>query len=85
MAAEKDDPIVKSGEGSDKKKQENGKKMRKKGDEDKVELSEEDLELKANLEMMVERIRDGNPAIQSTALDNISRHDHAPRTLKRVS
>ena len=55
-----------------KKEQVNGKKGKKKGAE-KPELSEEDLELKANLEMIVERISDADPAVQSSALDNISR------------
>ena len=45
-----------------------GKKKRK-GEEDKdADLSEEDLELKQNLEMLVERIRDSDPGVQSSAL-----------------
>lgn len=33
-----------------------------------AELSEEDLELKQNLELMLERIKDSDPGIQSNAL-----------------
>lgn len=48
-----------------------GKK--KKGEEDKdAELSEEDLELKQKLEMLVERIRDSDPGVQSSALQVVS-------------
>ena len=61
------------GEKDNKKKQEGSKKSKLKGDSEKPELSDEDLELKANLEMMVERISDASPELQSTALENISR------------
>lgn len=74
MAVEKDTTMAEAGEGSENnKKQDSSKKAKKKGEAEKPELSDEDLELKANLEMMVERISDGNTEIQNTALDNISR------------
>ena len=57
----------------DKKQQPAAKKGKKGGKEEKHELSEEDLELKADLEMLVERIRDSDPGISSTALDHVSR------------
>ena len=74
MAAQKDTPMKEAEESNHTtKKPENGKKTKRKGEVEKPELSEEDLELKANLEMMVERISDASPDIQSTALENISR------------
>ena len=48
-------------------------KVAKKGSEAPAELSEEDQELKANLELMVERTGDSSPDVQSAALDNIAR------------
>ncbi|KAK9842343.1 hypothetical protein WJX81_007723 [Elliptochloris bilobata] len=49
------------------------KKKLKKGEEDKdADLSEEDLELKKNLELMVQRIREGDPALQAAALKSIA-------------
>ena len=49
------------------------KKKLKKGEEDKdADLSDEDLELKKNLELMVQRIREGDPALQAAALESIS-------------
>ncbi len=75
MAVDKDTTMAEAGKDSEKdKKQEASKKSKKKGEAEKPELSDEDLELKANLEMMVERISDGNTEIQNTALDNISRY-----------
>ena len=55
-------------------------KKKKKGEEEVTELSEEDQELKANLEMMVERIKDSDPGVQSTALDNITREIRSATT-----
>ena len=44
-------------------------RKKKKTEEDKdAELSEEDLELKQNLELFVERLRDSDPGIQRNAL-----------------
>jgi len=57
----------------DKKEQPAAKKVKKKGEDEKPELSDEDIELKANLEMMVERISESDAGLQTTALDNISR------------
>lgn len=75
MTAQKDTTMSEaSDEKDDKKKQDSGKKSKRKGEAEKPELSDEDLELKANLEMMVERISDASPDIQSTALENISRY-----------
>lgn len=49
------------------------KKKLKKSEEDKdADLSDEDLELKKNLELMVQRIREGDPALQAAALESIS-------------
>ena len=49
------------------------KKKLKKGEEDKdADLSDEDLELKKNLELMVQRIREGDPALQAAALESIA-------------
>ena len=74
MAVEKDTTMAEAGKGNENdKKHEGSKKSKKKGEAEKPELSDEDLELKANLEMMVERISEGNTEIQNTALDNISR------------
>ena len=74
MAKETDDAVMQDANGIDEKKQDtaNAKKGKNKA-ADKPELSEEDLELKANLEMIVERIGDSDTAIQSSALDNLSR------------
>lgn len=51
-----------------------GKKdTKKKGDPVKdEELSEEDIELKKNLELMVERVKDADRGVQALALENIS-------------
>lgn len=72
MAIDQDTKMT-DAEGGNKQQATSKKNAKRKGEEDKSDLSEEDLELKANLEMMVERIKDSNPAVQSTALDNISR------------
>jgi 26S proteasome regulatory subunit N1 len=57
----------------DKKEQPASKKGKKKGEDEKPELSDEDIELKANLEMMVERISESDSGLQTTALDSITR------------
>ena len=79
--AKEEDVVMQDANGvTDKKDKKDDKKddklsTKKKGKAaEKPELSEEDLELKANLEMIVERISDSDPAVQSSALDNMSRH-----------
>lgn len=55
------------------KKKADAKKKKLKPEEDKdADLSEEDLELKSNLVLMVSRISEGNPGLQSMALQSIS-------------
>lgn len=50
------------------------KKKGQKGEEDKeADLSEEDLELKKNLELMLERAKDTDAGVQKAALDEIAR------------
>ena len=78
MAKDQDEPMTNADAEDKKQKPAPKKPNKKKGEEDKPDLSDEDLELKANLEMMVERIRDSDPAVQSSALENISRY--APGT-----
>ena len=57
------------------------KKKLKKGEEDKdADLSEEDLELKKNLELMVQRIREGDPALQAAALESITKEIRSATT-----
>ena len=57
------------------------KKKLKKGEEDKdADLSDEDLELKKNLELMVQRIREGDPALQAAALESISKEIRSATT-----
>lgn len=55
-------------------KKQKQKKKGQKGVEDKeADLSEEDLELKKNLELMLERAKDTDAGVQRTALDGIAR------------
>lgn len=69
MAVEKDQKtIAEQGKPPSGAKGKDARKKRK-GEEDKdADLSEEDLELKQNLELLVERIRDSDPGVQSSAL-----------------
>jgi len=48
-----------------------GKKGEKEITDPDADLSEEDLELKANLEMLVQRIRDGDSGVAGAAVDSI--------------
>lgn len=65
----------------DKAKEAKAKKKVKKGEEDKDgDLSEEDLELKKNLELMVERIREGDSALQAAALKIIAQEIRSATT-----
>ena len=65
----------------DKAKEAKAKKKVKKGEEDKdADLSEEDLELKKNLELMVERIREGDSALQAAALKIIAQEIRSATT-----
>lgn len=41
-----------------------------------ADLSEEDLELKKNIELMVERVQDGDAGVAKAALDSITREIH---------
>ena len=73
MAADNDKKISQAEQGKQVTPQK-GKDARKKkkGEEDKdADLSEEDLELKQNLELLVERIRDSSQGVQSNALQVI--------------
>lgn len=54
-----------------------GKKPDKKDQDPDAELSEEDLELKKNLEAMVEKLHDPSPATQQQALDTICKDIHS--------
>ena len=64
-----------------KRKKQKEKKKVKKGEEDKdADLSEEDLELKKNLELMVERIREGDSALQAAALKIIAQEIRSATT-----
>ena len=69
MAADKAEgasaPKSKQAEG---KKGKDGKKHRKTEEEKDADLSEEDLELKQNLELLVERIKDSTGGVQKNAL-----------------
>lgn len=65
----------------DKAKEAKAKKKVKKGEEDKdADLSEEDLELKKNLELMVERIHEGDSALQAAALKIIAQEIRSATT-----
>jgi hypothetical protein len=59
--------------GSPDKKKTDAKKKKLKPEEDKdADLSEEDLELKKNLALMVSRISEGDPGVQTLALQTIA-------------
>lgn len=59
--------------GPDDKKKAPAKKKKLKPEEEKdADLSEEDLELKTNLALMVSRIAEGNPGVQALALQSVS-------------
>ena len=71
MGAESDSKSSKAPEQSKQASVTKGKdaKKKRKGEEDKdADLSEEDLELKQNLELLVERIKDSSSGVQSNAL-----------------
>ena len=58
----------------EKRKKQKLKKKGAKGEDDKeADLSEEDLELKKNLELMLERAKDSDAGVQRTALDSIAK------------
>ena len=44
------------------------------GDDKEADLSEEDQELKNNLEMLVQRAKDSDTGVQRLALENINKH-----------
>lgn len=61
------------GKAASEKKIADNKKKKQKAEEDKdADLSEEDLELKNNLILMVTRIGEGNPGVQKLALQQIA-------------
>lgn len=51
------------------------KDVKKKEDPD-ADLSDEDLELKKNIELMVERVKDSDAGVQKLALDSITKEIH---------
>lgn len=72
--AVKDEKMADADAEQTKLKKQKQKKKGQKGDEDKeADLSEEDLELKKNLELMLERAKDTDSGVQKTALDGIAR------------
>lgn len=72
--AVKDEKMADADAEQDKRKKQKLKKKGAKGDEDKeADLSEEDLELKKNLELMLERAKDSDAGVQRTALEGISK------------
>ncbi|DBB00701.1 TPA: hypothetical protein ACH3X3_002371 [Trebouxia sp. C0006] len=72
--AVKDEKMVDADPEQAKQKKQKLKKKGQKGEEDKeADLSEEDLELKKNLELMLERAKDSDAGVQRTALDGIAR------------
>lgn len=72
--AVKDEKMVDADPEQVKQKKQKLKKKGQKGEEDKeADLSEEDLELKKNLELMLERAKDSDAGVQRTALDGIAR------------
>lgn len=72
--AVKDEKMVDADPELAKQKKQKLKKKGQKGEEDKdADLSEEDLELKKNLELMLERAKDSDAGVQRTALDGIAR------------
>ena len=58
--------------GSEKKVADNKKKKQKAEEDKDADLSEEDLELKNNLLLMVTRIGEGDPGVQKLALQQIA-------------
>lgn len=58
-----DKPAKQDGKGKDGKK--------KPGEKEEPELTEEELELKKNLELMVERVKEADPGLQKAALESI--------------
>ena len=72
--AVKDEKMVDADPEQAKQKKQKLKKKGQKGEEDKdADLSEEDLELKKNLELMLVRAKDSDAGVQRTALDGIAR------------
>ena len=72
--AVKDEKMADADAEQAKLKKQKQKKKGQKGEEDKeADLSEEDLELKKNLELMLERAKDADSGVQKTALDGIAR------------
>lgn len=72
--AVKDEKMADADAEQTKLKKQKQKKKGQKGEEDKeADLSEEDLELKKNLELMLERAKDTDSGVQKTALDGIAR------------
>ena len=72
--AVKDEKMANADAEQAKLKKQKQKKKGQKGVEDKeADLSEEDLELKKNLELMLERAKDTDAGVQRTALDGIAR------------
>ena len=72
--AVKDEKMIEADSDQVKQKKQKLKKKGQKGEEDKdADLSEEDLELKKNLELMLERAKDSDAGVQRTALEGIAR------------
>lgn len=72
--AVKDEKMADADAEQAKLKKQKQKKKGQKGEEDKeADLSEEDLELKKNLELMLERAKDTDAGVQKAALDGIAR------------
>ncbi len=72
--AVKDEKMVDADADQAKQKKQKLTKKGQKGEEDKeADLSEEDLELKKNLELMLERAKDSDAGVQRTALEGIAR------------
>lgn len=72
--AVKDEKMADAEAEQDKRKKQKLKKKGAKGEEDKeADLSEEDLELKKNLELMLERTKDSDAGVQRTALEGIAK------------
>ena len=72
--AVRDEKMIDADAEQAKQKKQKQKKNGQKGEEDKeADLSEEDLELKKNLELMLERAKDSDAGVQRTALESITR------------
>lgn len=72
--AVKDEKMADADAEQAKLKKQKHKKKGQKGEEDKeADMSEEDLELKKNLELMLERAKDTDAGVQKAALDGIAR------------